>query len=232
LASACVTISDSENFSFADITAISATTDKGVIEYNGRETALETDVKITSWARAAGRKKAQNKQSENRYSADAAGGILTITGDTSFEQAGIDVDITGPQNMNLGLTNGAKSIWVRDVIGVADINGNTVNLENYEGDANITSSGDVTADVYPFEEGIIDIYSDIGDCIVYLPEYAPLAIEVEFDPEEESAFADLGFDDVFLGDGAYTATRMPGNIVVNIRCPSGSVDIRTHSLSW
>ena len=133
--------------------------------------------------------------------------------------------------MDLDFTSGARSMYIRDTIGVARLNGAYVELNNFEGDATIDATGSVNAEIYPYEEGLVDIRSN-GDCTVYLPEFAPLVIEIEFDPEQESAFTDLGFDDVFLADGLYTATRMPGDIVVNIRCPSGQVDLRAHPLSW
>jgi len=228
---ACVTISEDEDLVFSDIYWINVDVDKGAVSYTGRSTSTDVDVEITSWARASGRANAEQKQADNRYTATATDNILTINGDTGFHQAGIDVDANGPERMDLSLNTEEGSIVVRDAIGIGDLSGRSVTLSNYEGDAIIDATSTVNAEIYPFEQGAIDIRSN-GDCTVRLPMYAPVSLIVEFDPEQESLFTDLGFDDEFLSDGAYEAMRMPGDILVNIRCPNGRVEIIEHNLSW
>jgi ribosomal protein S11 len=231
-AGACTTVSDSEDFSFTDVATVFVDVDKGFVDYSGMATASDVDVKVTSWATAGNRGKAETKQAENAYAATADNGELRVTGDTGFVQAGIDVKLNGPEVMDLNLNAGSGGITVRDVIGISQLSGPNIDVRNYEGDLTINSTSGVYAEVYPFEVGIVDIYASSGDCVVRLPAFAPMAVTIEFDPEQESVFSDLGFDDEFLDDGTYIASRNPGEITVNIRCPNGRVELLEHTLTW
>jgi len=228
-ASACTTVSTSEQFTFDGISTVSASVDKGTVDYRGSQTATSVDVDITSWANASGKSKAEQKQSENAYSATADGGLLNVRGNTAYVQAGIDVLANGPDFMDLDLSSDSGSVLVQDVIGFSTLSGYSVTARNYEGDLTISADGSVNAEVYPFEMGQISIQSNNGDCVVRLPTYAPLAVTIEFDPEQESSFANLGFDDEFLDNGTYIASRHPADISVTIRCPYGQVE---HPLTW
>ena len=233
ITSACTTVSTSEQFSFDGISTVSVDIDKGTVDYRGSQTASSVDVDITSWANAGGQAKAEQKQSENVYSASTEGGVLNVRGNTAYVQAGIDVLVDGPDFMDLDLSSRSGSVIVQDVIGISQLSGYSVTARNYEGDLTVSADSSVNVEVYPYEMGLISIQSTSGDCVVRLPTYAPLAVTIEFDPEQESSFADLGFDDEFLDNGTYIASRHPADISVTIRCPNGQVELLEHSmLTW
>ena len=227
----CVTIAEDERFSFdGEIYLVDVDVEKGRVTYSGSRTATGVDVEVTSWASAGGKAKAQAKHDENEYSAVSNEGVVTVLGNTTYVQAGIDVETVGPEFMDLQIST-SSSMWVADTIGMITANANSVTLTNFEGDAALSALSSLSAEIYPYEQGVVTISAG-GDCIVYLPQYAPLDLRVTFDPEQESIFDDLGFDDQLLTDGYYEAMRNPADIAVDVNC-GGSVEIRQHpTLSW
>ena len=227
----CVTIAEDEAFRFdGEITLVDVDVDKGRLTYDGRSTADGIDIDITSWAAGGGRAKVQAKHDENQYTATSENGIVTVNGSTAYVQAGIDVEATGPEWMDLNLRT-SSSAWVSNTIGMLSANASSITLTNFEGDASLSATSSVSAEIYPFEQGIITISAG-GDCFVYLPPYAPVDLRVTFDPEQESVFDDLGYDDVLLTDGYYEAMRVPADIAIDVNC-GGSVQILQHrTLSW
>ena len=134
--------------------------------------------------------------------------------------------------MDLDLYSRNGSVIVQDAIGISQLSGYSVTARNYEGDLTVSADSSVNVEVYPFEFGVVNIQSNSGDCVVRLPSLA-LAVTIEFDPEQESIFANLGFDDEFLDNGTYIASRHPAEISVTIRCPNGQVELLEHSLlTW
>ena len=228
----CSTSEFRDSQSFDQLTSVRADVEQGDFDYRGRTNTSAVKVDLRSYGNGGSKSKADSKQEGNTWDMQAADGLLDIFATSTYVQAGVDFDLIGPLDFTLDVIADSGNITVSDVVGYANLTGRSVSVTGFEGDLDISASGDLTLEVYPFESGSILAMAKGSTCIVYLPMYAPVAVTINFDPEQVSAFTDLGWDDEYLTDGYFEGTRMPGDITVDINCPNGSVDLRQHSLGW
>ena len=234
LAMGCVTVdaTTTDTVDVGDIWRVVADVDRGDIAYTGRSGAAVFDIEARTYATANNRPKARKKMQAVDFTVDASRNELLLSGQTAFNQAGVDVDVAGPWAIDLDLRSTHHDVFVESVLGSVLLAGEDISAFDVEGDVDIRAEEDVEAEIYPFELGQVSVRSDDGDCVVWLPRWAPVSIVAHWDPDYTASFADLDYDEEFIGDGVYEAARYPANIIVDIECNGGGLDIREHAATW
>jgi hypothetical protein len=220
--SGCVTARESEAVSVSadGVSLLRVDNDQGDVEVFGAGFGM-FEVLGTSVGRAAKRDLAVERMNSNALIVREAPGEVLIWGSSPEPRTWWDLSITSPPLMNTLITTGAGDAWLEGLEGTHDVTATRVITRDLYGAGSFfAGTGGADIELFP-GDGSASYIDAEGSVILALPMYGPYDLRVTADPGAILQVADLGFDDLRLGDGLVQATRFPGTILIDVRVRGG-----------
>ena len=196
----------------------------GVFSYEGSSIARNFYVTGTSWGFGSSHDKATEHGADNTASVALDGAALMVaTG--AGPHAGVDVDVGGPEVMDLDLASDG-SLRINDVIGTHVLSADAISANALQGDVDATATLDgMSVEIWPYEGGLVTLWARSGNLTLYLPYAGDYHLVVIGDPNEAMTIADLGFSSSFLGTGSFESFTGAASIEVDVEVDNGSFDL-------
>lgn len=214
----------SDTFDADGIFLVSADLGDGTLSWQGASTS-EIALQGESWGAAASTETAAEREALNHWEYGVDGEALWLASSTPSSRAGVNFDLIGPGLMDFDVdTEG--DVELSDVEGAAVITADSIDVEDFVGDADLyAASGSLNAEIHPWEGGELRLETANGQLDVYLPWGLDYDLQVWGDPDHEMIVEDLGWYEA-IGDVAYFAGyRGRADIVVNIYAHGGKVTV-------
>jgi len=224
LGQGCVQVRDSETVSFDGngISFLSARNDRGDILVAGRSSGSSIDVTATTWGSGSREVRAQERQDTVSWSAEVDGNTLLLDGVALEGRSGVDFDVIAPTRMDVDAITDSGTVRLDDVEGIHVVTATQV-VGSVVGDMDVYGTSSVDVDFVPYVETDTLIESD-GSVTLAIPYGLEYDLTVRGDPSDTMEIAELGWDDLVLGEGFVNGLRGRGDVEIDIRA-GGSVRI-------
>ena len=229
LSAGCVRFEDhfSDQLSAEGVYAVDALMERGRLEYRGQ--SEETfDISGVSWGYSSGRDIAERNENANRWSWEVRYSTLFVDASTEYVNAGVDVEVRGPDVMDVRASVDWGSVHLQDAEGAHVVSAGYITSERIIGDVDFFADGGMDVEIWPWLGGVVSLEAH-GDVVLRLPYGGGYNIEVWGDSRYPMEIADLGWDEEAFGDGYYAAERWPGDILIQVNVQDGGFDLRE---SW
>lgn len=208
----------------AGIDLVDATMERGDLVYSGSPGATQFDVHGLSVGTGRSKSRAEAHQDDNRWSVENLFTSLAI--DTQSDHGRVDLDIQGPDRIDVDAFLGDGTVELYDLEAEQlRADASYITTRAVIGDVDFRSSGGMDVEIWPYNDGTIDLDSNGGNVILALPYGGDYSLEVWGDPSETMTVADLGFRDSYLGEGYFSGLVNAGTIRVIVHVTGGSFQL-------
>ncbi len=212
------------------LSRVEARVDQGDLRYSGDMPTILT-VEGRSWGQAADEAVAQERLASVWWSAEREGPAAVLAVGASAPNAGADLAVQGPRQVDLHLRLWDGEIEVAGVAGQHQLEASSVRLSDVQGSAWIRAgAGGVDADLWPGPRDQIHVESQ-GSVHLRLPLGPAYDLQVWGDPAHSLVVSDLGFHSVVAADGYFAGTAGPGSVRIDVIAHGGDVIIEP-AWSW
>lgn len=199
--------------------------DNSDITLRGRSTADGLSGTATSWGRAGKCDVAAERESGNRIDTIRNDAEVGLTLTSANANAGVDLDLRVPAVLDLELIVDSGRVWVEDITGVHTIHADGLTSNYLAGDLDaVVGGGGVDVELWPYEDCVVRIDAN-GPVTLALPAYGPYALDIDAGIDGVITLAELGFDELTLGEGWVQATRFPATCSIVIETQGDDVTI-------
>jgi len=220
---ACVEVRASDDVAFdgTGVAFVSARNDSGDVRISGRNSTA-IDVTATVWGKGSKEPRAQERQDTVDWSAQVEGDTLVLDGVAIENRSGVDFAVLAPTVLDLDLIADSGTVRIDDIEGIHTITATNVTGSTV-GDLDVYGSSSVDLDFVPYVE--TDTYIESGGSVTLaIPYGLDYDLTIRNDPSDSMDIAELGWDELVLGEGFVNGIRGRGHIEIDIRA-NGSVRI-------
>jgi hypothetical protein len=203
------------------VTRIDAALDQGDFGYRGSVGASEFTIDGVSTGSASKGQKAEEREAGNTWEAEVAEGALIVRSDSRFVQAEVNMDVSGPDLLNVEVSLPDGSAWLEDVEGTHFALADFVTTRRLRGSANLSGSSGIDAEIWPFIDGQVILDAASGSVRLALPFGGPYDIEVWGAPGYTMNVTDLGFSRQTGGDGYFAAESGAATVRIEVTVRGG-----------
>lgn len=221
---ACVQVRESDTVTLdgTGVQALSARNDRGDVSVFGRASGSDILVTGTAWGSGSRRDRAEERQGQVSWDASVDGRTLVLDGVAREGRSGVDLDVTASEFMDLDIVADAGTVEIRDIEGLHVITATNI-IGRASGDLDIYASSSIDLDFVPYTETDTLIESESGVTLA-IPFGLEYDLTVRADINDSIEVAELGWDDLVLGEGFVNGRRGRGDIEIDIQT-SGPVRI-------
>lgn len=213
---ACVSVRTDERVSLdaTGVRAVSARVDRGDVRIFGARGATDFDVTATVYGNGSRRVRAEQRQATVGWAAQVDGFSLILDGNTVEGRSGVDFRVNGPEVLDLDIVAEGGTVQIDQIEGIHLITASQVTGRAI-GDLDVFGRTGVDLDFVPYTETDARIESN-GGVTLALPFGLPYDLTVRSDPNDSMEVAELGWDDLVLGEGFVSGLRGRGDIEIDI----------------
>jgi len=207
------------------ITSLRALVDRGDLTVHGTS---DTGFVLQGTSAGMGRNetRAALHESGNRVDLSADGAAAVLTSTSVYRRAWVTLDLAGPAQLDLDLQVDRGSVDVEQVEGTHTITADRITSVQLAGSMDLhATSGGMDVDVWPADDGQVQLDSSAGDVVLRLAWGRPYDVEVIGDPAYDMQIEDLGFQGTFSEPGYFSGTVGDGSIPVSVYVNGGSFEL-------
>lgn len=214
-----------ESFEEAGLFTVWGTVERGSFAYTGDSEELIL-VSGVSTGRGATRRQAEKREEGNEIVIEPEGEILEVTATSEYNRASVDVDVRGPDVMDLDVEVERGTVHLAEVEGTHLVTAGRVTSQALIGSVDLLAlSGGMDVEVWPFEGGNVQIESTAGDAVLRLPYGGAYDVVVYGDPAYEMLIEELGWSESYAEPGFYSGRVGDGSILVTVYVTGGSFEL-------
>lgn len=203
------------------VTEIFSDNERGDFLYSGSNPDT-FDINVASWGRGASRKAARKRLDTNKWGAVIEGNLLDVWGRSPDPDAGLDLAVEGPPEMNVEAVMIDGDVELYDVLGTHVVTANRVLGRGLKGHLDLYAAGEgVDVEMAPDPGASIKIQS-YGEVILRLPYGLDYDVEVFADPDWGTEVVDLGFEQLSVYPDYVSARTGGGSIHIDVTVARGA----------
>jgi hypothetical protein len=204
------------------IAKLYADLDRGQVTYEGRTDADAFAFEVRSWGRGGSKARASAKEISNDWGLQFLETEVTAWARSPTHTAGVDFAFSGPSRMDVEIVTLEGDVTLSGVDGAHVVTADSILGEAVSGDADLYAArGGIRAEIYPDFGSLVILQAIDGEVVLGLPFGLQYDIEVFGDWDYPMDVQDLGFDDVVMSPGYFTAFTGGGNVVVQVFVEGG-----------
>lgn len=211
--------------STVEATRLVVLSERGAIEVDGRADRETVYVEASRYGRASSSEKAEERLSGTSVEFGEADGIATVTAESEFIRAGVELEIDAPLVLDLDITADNSVLSVYDVEGTHRLDVNRLRSSVLRGAVSASvGGGGIDLELWPYEDATI-ILNTSGDLYLALPAYGPYNLMIDAGMSTDVFIENLGFDEIFSVGNQWFAQRFPATVQIQIRATGDRVEI-------
>lgn len=204
------------------IARLSVDSERGDVDIAGDDQRSEFRLLFESTGFGGGEAAASRREAQNSVGSSVDGTVLDVFTRSPASQSRVDLAIDLPARMDTDMELGNGNAFLSNLNGIHVVTANTVTGTRLLGDVDAyANEGPIDIEVWPYENGVIRIEA-FSDVTLWLPYGLPYDMDVFVDPYFPYDIAELGYDQLVLGDTSIRAFTGDRSVRVEVYVTGGA----------